>query len=378
MRILLMGPYPLPGESLAGGAMAAVSDLARGLARRSELDIHIASAHVGVAPATHRDGPLTIHRLPVTAGRRLRWQRHMRHALRQIAHQVHPDIIHAHGTGFYAAAALDAPLPSVITVHGITYHEARRSHAQGLKIQIVWLYDALFEAWVLRRARHCIAISPHVHQAFARYRHIHWHDIPNPIADACFDLPHRPHPGRLLLPARVIPRKAIDIAIRGFATIAATYPHARLIIAGETDTDPAYVARCRQLVVRHQLQTRVHFLGALSRGELLAQYQQAAAVILPSHQETAPIVIAEALAVGCPVIATAVGGIPDMIETGSTGLLIPPNHPQALADALHQLCAHPEIIPRWSQNARLVAQVYRLDHVVDKTLAVYQHLQANA
>ncbi|NOZ49152.1 MAG: glycosyltransferase family 4 protein [Chloroflexi bacterium] len=378
MRILIMGPYPLPGEPLAGGAMAAVYDLAQGLARRPQLEVHIASAHVGVRPGVDRQGALTIHRLPLTTGRRLRWQRHMRRALLQIVRSTQPDLIHAHGTNFYAAAALDAPQPSVITVHGITYREAQRSGASGWKTQIVWWYDALYEAWVLRRARRCIAISPHVRQAFSRFPHIRWHDIPNPIDDACFALPRHPQPGRFLLPARVIPRKGIDVAIRGLAAIAPENPQLQLRIAGETDTDPGYVAHCRQLVAQHHLQQHVHFLGVLSRPALLAEYEGAAAVILPSHQETAPIVIAEALAAGCPVIATAVGGVPDMLEAETTGLLIPANDPQALAAAWQHFFAHPEKAHLWSQNARRAAQPYRLDSVVNKTLAVYEELMVSS
>lgn len=374
MRILIMGPYPLPEEPLAGGAMAAVYDLAQGLAHRPQLEVHIVSAHVGIVPRRDRQGALTIHRLPITSGRRLRWQRDMRRALLQIVQQTQPDLIHAHGTNFYAAAALDARQPSVITVHGITYDEARRSRTRGMKTQIVWWYDAHYEAWVLHRSRHCIAISPHVRQAFSRFSHIRWHDIPNPIADDCFALPLRAQPGRILLPARVIPRKGIDIAIRSLAIIAPQKPQLQLRIAGETTTDPDYVTHCRHLISQYHLERNVLFLGALSRSALLAEYESAAVVVLPSHQETAPIVIAEALAAGCPVIATSVGGVPDMIEAETTGLLIPPDDPQALAAAFQHFFAHPENTRRWPENARAAAQPYRLDSVVDKILAVYQEL----
>ncbi len=374
MRILIMGPYPLPDAPLAGGQQAAVVDLAQGLVHRSQHEVHVASAHLGITPTTERQGSLTIHRLPLHGRRRLRGQRHIRRGLLAIAYRLQPDIIHAHGTSFYAAAALDAPQPAIITVHGITYREAQHSHVHDLKTQLVWWYDALFEAWVLRRARHCIAISPQVRQAFARYRHIHWHDIPNPIDDLCFQIPRQPQPGRLLLPARVIPRKAIDVAIRAMAGLTGQYPYLQLRIAGETESDPAFVQHCRQLVAANQLENHVHFLGVRRRPQLLDEYRQAAAVILPSHQETAPIVIAEALAAGCPVIATTVGGVPDMIADGETGLLVPPADPPALAAALRRFLSRPQEAARWSANARHAARIYRLDNVLAQTLNVYQQL----
>jgi glycosyltransferase involved in cell wall biosynthesis len=381
MRVLLFGPYPLPSQTLVGGATAVVQMLARGLARRPGQEVFVAAAQPGIASGLENDGPLTIHRLPVMRFRRLRWQSDTRRALVAVASAVQPDVIHAHGVNFYGAAALDAPYPSLVTVHGVIKREAALSGAQNLKEWLAWRYDALYEAWVLRRARHCTAISPYVRRAFAGYTHIAWRDIANPVEDDCFDLAPQPQPGRLLCPARVIPRKGIDTLIRAFACIAPDFPAAHLHIAGETETHPGFVAACRDLIAAAGLPERVCLLGNLARPDLLAAYQGAQAVVLAARQETAPVALAEAMAAGCPVVATAVGGVPDMVgaeqPAAMAGLLVPPDDVAALAQALAQALSDPIQATHWGQQARLLAQRFRLDAVVNQTMEAYREVIGN-
>ena len=82
---------------------------------------------------------------------------------------------------------------------------------------------------------------------------------------------------------------------------------------------------------------RVHALGALPRERVLELLAAADVVALSSARESFPHVLVEALAVGTPVIATAVGGVPEIVADGVNGLLVPPNDPEALAVAISRL-----------------------------------------
>ena len=378
MRILIFGPYPFLGQPVSGGVMAVVHALAQGLSQRDGLKVAVAAVHVESHVSVAQDGPITIYRLPVTHRSRLRLRRRLRSALQDIARDFRPDIIHAHGTGLYAAAALDGDWPNVITVHGVIRQEAALSGARTLKERLVWQYDALFEDRVLRRARNCIAISPYVRRAFARYRQIRWQDIENPVNDDCFDVIPQPQAGRLLSVARIIPRKGIDVLITAFADIADAHSQAQLRLAGETTSMPEYVAHCRALISDAKLEDRVHLLGSLQHVELLEEFSHAQASVLAARQETAPVAVAESLAAGCPVVATRAGGVPDMVEHEKTGLLLPSDDPVALASALDQCLNDPVQTSIWGKNARQAAGRYRLDVIVDKTLAVYEQSTINS
>ena len=374
MRILIFGPYPFSGQPVSGGVMAVVHALAQGLSQRDGLEVAVAAVHVESHVGVEQDGPITIYRLPVLPRSRLRWRRRLRSALQNCARDFRPDVIHAHGTGVYAAAALDGDWPSVITVHGIIRQEAALSGARTLKERLVWQYDAFFEDRVLRRAQKCIAISPYVQQAFSSYSQIRWWDIENPVTDDCFAISPQPQAGRLLSVARIIPRKGIDALISAFSSVADAYPQAQLRLAGETTSMPEYVAHCRTLVADAKLTDRVHFLGGLQHADLLKEFSLAQASVLAARQETAPVAVAESLATGCPVVATQAGGVPNMVEHGKTGLLLPPDDLDALASALDQCLADPKQSRIWGENARQAAGRYRLDSIVDKTLAVYEDI----
>jgi len=374
MRILLFGPYPLADNRITGGVMAVVRALAQGLTRHPDIEVAVASALPGNAERVEKEGRLTIYRVGIPRLPRTRRHRSIRRKLVAVANDFRPAIIHAHGTGYYAAAALDGYWPVILTAHGVVSLEAKRSGASGFKDKLAWRYDAAMEARVLRRARHAIAISPYIRQAFAAYPHLQWIDIPNPVDDRFFEIDHQPEPGRLFSPARIIPRKGVDTLIRAFAAIADAFPAATLRLAGETASMPDFARHCREIVADAGLADRVHFLGNLDKEALSEEFSRAAGVALPARQETAPVAIEEALAAGCPVIAARVGGVPWMIAHEQNGLLVPPDDVQSLAGALNRLLANNDDAALWSQNARTSAQIYRLNAVAAATLAAYQQV----
>ena len=114
-------------------------------------------------------------------------------------------------------------------------------------------------------------------------------------------------------------------------------------------------------------------LGYVSREEVLDRYRQAAVVVCPSRRDGFPVACAEAMAHGCAVVATSVGGLPDMIVDGETGLLVPPRDPQALRAAVDRLLADPELRRRLGDAARArISALAGWDSVVDATLAAYE------
>lgn len=155
-------------------------------------------------------------------------------------------------------------------------------------------------------------------------------------------VPREP-PGSLvaLVPATLARRKGQDVLLRALARLPgdAVRPW-RVWLAG----DGPERAPLRELARRLGVGARVRWLGR--RGDVFALMARAEAVVLPSRTEGHPLALLEALALGRAVVATAVGGVPEVVAPERTGLLVPPEDPAALADALARLGADPGLGPR--------------------------------
>ena len=181
--------------------------------------------------------------------------------------------------------------------------------------------------------------------------------IPNGVDFARLDREAAAAPGPLpprapdslvaLVPASLVPVKGHDVLLESLALLAARGRRdLELWLAGEGDARAGLEARAR----RYGLATRVHFLGR--REDVFALMRSADLVALPSRREGHPLALLEALALGRPAVASAVGGIDEIVHPGRTGLLVPPEHPAALADALGRLCADPALRERLGRAAR--------------------------
>jgi starch synthase len=117
----------------------------------------------------------------------------------------------------------------------------------------------------------------------------------------------------------------------------------------------------------------VHFLGVRPREELVSWYQRASVFVAPSRWDNSPNTIYEAMACGTPVVASRVGGIPELVDDGRTGLLVLPGDPKALADAINTLLCDSAKRRQMEIAAREKAVTeYRVDQVVRKNLVLYQ------
>jgi glycogen synthase len=131
---------------------------------------------------------------------------------------------------------------------------------------------------------------------------------------------------------RLVPQKGYDILVRAFDQLASEFPDLELVIAGDGPQSP----QLHQMVIDHELQNRVHLLGSVDHQRALSLMAGAAVFALCSRHEPQGIVILEAMAAGAPVVASAVGGVPEIVD-GSNGFLFPADDHVALADRLRQV-----------------------------------------
>jgi glycosyltransferase involved in cell wall biosynthesis len=141
--------------------------------------------------------------------------------------------------------------------------------------------------------------------------------------------------GRLLCVAAVVAHKGQDVLVEALGGLADA-PW-RCTFAGSLDREPRFVERLRRSAATTGCAERIRFSGPLVGVDLHQEYQRSDLLVLPSRLEAYGMVVTEALAVGLPVVATAVGGVPEALgrtPDGPPGLLVPPEDPQALREAL--------------------------------------------
>ena len=341
---------------------------------------------IGFGYDSHRfagDCPLILGgcQVPHPRGDRLLWHQPAVAPLRSRLRDIDPEIVHAHMAGHYADAALRSGKPALITLHGVVFREASLALAHSaLPARARWLLDAAYERWIVGRAKDLVAISPYVAKEYRKLTGARFHAIENPVDDRFFGVAERtPEPDdatfHLLCPARVIPRKDIMTLLRLFALVRNVVQSARLEIAGQIDADPAYMLLCRQVATELGINQHVRFLGNVGGEQLLDAYGRAHLVLLTSRQETAPEIVAEAMAAGRVVVATRVGGVPAMVSEGHTGLLAEAGDARGLADAVIALLADPARRARMAANAQREAGMrFQLQAVVTRTIELYRSL----
>lgn len=162
-------------------------------------------------------------------------------------------------------------------------------------------------------------------------------------------------PATAVLYAGVLtPLKGVHVLLDAFAKVIKHLPEARLWIAGRAE-NKEYAAALRQQVVALCLNESVEFTGEVSQQELARYMARCRVLVLPSLSEALGRVVFEAMAAGKPVVGSAVGGIPEIVQEGETGFLVPPGDPEPLADRLSWLLSHPEEAAEMGKRARAFA-----------------------
>lgn len=196
--------------------------------------------------------------------------------------------------------------------------------------------------------------------------------VPYPVDTVLFNPGRgRGGPPVVLFVGRVEKRKGADVLMRAIPQVLDKRPECKFVFAGAVADDMRHVAKAPP--------TGLEFLGARPHEELVGWYQRASLLVVPSLWDNSPNVIYEAMACGTPVIASRVGGIPELVDDAITGLLVPPGDPQALAESIIRLLDDVKTRVLMGQCAREKAVAeYSVDKIVTQTLDFYQRSLQNS
>jgi L-malate glycosyltransferase len=170
---------------------------------------------------------------------------------------------------------------------------------------------------------------------------------------------------------RLEEQKGQEFLLAAVPELRQTIPDLQVIIVG----DGRLKTQLENQAVTLGIAEAVHFLG--TRRDLPRLYRAMDIFVLPSLWEGLPLVLLKAMAAGLPVIATRVSGAEDVIADGENGRLIPPRQPEALARAVLELYARPDLWPLWGDQAReTIRQKYSLEAMLIHLERLYEELAA--
>jgi len=291
--------------------------------------------------------------------------------------RVSPDVVHGIGTEHpFAHIATTLPYPSVITVHGVMSRVIKAVQVPPWSPKRMF---ARLERRVLRTARHVITISPYVEEALQIGAGTHTYDIENSIDRVFFegDLTAVPRSG-LAFVGMIQPRKGVDVLLEALQLLPPSdRPKPIMIIGSVVPEYESYARGLREFIAEKGLEEWITFSGGLDQRQLSRALRSVEALVLPSREETAPMVIAEAMACGARIVASDVGGVRHMVRPHATGLIVPPERPAALAEALRQ-ALNDDLFPPREVGRAEAQRRFHPDTVAEATEAVYRKVLADA
>ncbi|MEW6706237.1 MAG: glycosyltransferase family 4 protein [Pseudomonadota bacterium] len=281
-------------------------------------------------------------------------------------------LVHVHTSSFSSfwrktpvlACAMLTGRPFIVSLHGGAFRDFYA--ARG----------ALGQAWirlVMRRARRFVVLTESWRRwATAVEPRAQVCVIPNTVLPAATPVPSRaagPGRGALLFLGRIEAEKGIFVLVRALAQAHAAGARWRLVCGGTGDMDAVRNAMHEAGLPREAVEFR-GWVGGAEKAALLAECEL---LVLPSQVENMPVVILEAFAQGKPVIASRVGGVPDMLSQDIEGRLLAPGDTEGLAaalvDAWHEAAA-------WRQRGEAARERFRRDYACDAVLARVEALYA--
>jgi glycosyltransferase involved in cell wall biosynthesis len=301
------------------------------------------------------------------------------------AREQQADVIHAHWAIPTGPAAVQAAhrlgVPSVITMHG---GDVYVNPEQGYDFPTRWYVRPALR-WTLRKADALTAITEdcqnHALRAGAPADSIrlvfNGTDLErfSPVAHRNGAPDPRFGPQMIFACRQLFPRKGIRFLIEAAAQLKPRFPELKVVVAGDGFERPELVRLAAQLGIAAD----VTFLGWVPNAELPQYYRAAAVSVIPSLEEGFGIPAAEAMGCETPVVASDAGGLPEVVENGVTGLVVPRGDSSALATAIGSLLADPERRFRMGQAGRERAlRLFDWDRTAAQFEQIYREVGAGA
>ena len=384
MNIIQFGPYPLNASCIKGGVESSVYGLSQTLVQRHEVSVFDIPRLEGKDTVDIQNG-VYIHRYKNCGTHNQDAVQRMDEILRDIV-ALHPDIVHVHGTGEISAiiykALKEYGFKVIMTIHGLLHVEKKNQLRKKLSLKHIYQYlhqsriefDALENTSVAIVDTEYVAIQLRKIFKEKKVKRLpEMHVIPQGVNKVYLSLGTNPQDDLILSVGAISERKGHLYLLQAFEQVCALRPSAKLIIAGSL-ADRQYYDILNAYVAQSPYKDNITIYTNLPQEDIFALYQKAKIFALHSQEESQGIVFAEAMAVGLPVVATKVGGVPYVVHDTENGLLAEYGDVNAFADNILRLLNEANLYINMQSRNKQEAIDYDWATIASKVEKLYRTL----
>lgn len=366
MKVAICGGYPYKKEPIWGGVHAVLFNLNKGLKKYSNLNYNI---------ITHTNKcEKDIEKI-----KNIYYLKDPKIYIGTINYSFYPlkvnhffkkhnyDLINAHTIDF-AYNNLKNVNKLIFTIHGINWEEMKYfTPIQKFLWKNVYIKQT---KKVLKHVKYIISINNYVNKVIENKTNAMIININNPVQDKYFKIKDNSKENQLFYIGVINRRKNLYSLIKALVYVKREISNFHLNIAGKV-TDKKYFDNIQNFINKNNLKKNIQYLGIISEEEKIKQFSNMNVLILPSLQETAPMVISESFASGKPVITSNRCGMPSMINHGNNGLLFNPEDPIDIANKIIYLLNNKNEYNRMRINTKSFAIE---NHSIKKVTKSYHNL----
>lgn len=375
-----------------GGVETAVHEMGRELVKKGHRVTVITARNPLSAPAHEQVDGLCVHRVPMfMPGVTMHsgWRRYILAAAKLVAAPIisasclytaarifaddPPDLVNIHYIGGNALYGILLSrllrVPLVVNIHG---EDIARDPAKSRLCRILVRFALGQSQAVLCNSAYLQQLAAQIAPAISHKSEV----VGNGVRLEEFEAaePFVSNYPYILGIGRFVHKKGFDQLILAFAKAKPNLGEAKLVLAG----DGPDRADSQQLAANCGAGDHIEFKGYVNHHSAISLMKGAQIVVVPSRREPFGIVAVEAMAAGTPVIASAVGGLPEIIRDGKNGILVPDSHPDEMAEAMQMLWQQPAIRAKLAAEARrTVATQYTWSQVTQRMLEQYRNVLAS-
>jgi glycosyltransferase involved in cell wall biosynthesis len=381
MKILIFGPYPLEGECIKGGVSSVIVNLVQGLMKKKDSEILVFSPQLNIKNEFSIDltKNVKIFYYPFRKYRsnKLDLLLRVRKKLRIIINSFNPDIIHIQGNGSVLLVSnMQYSNITVVTQHGILSQEIK--YMKSIRSKASQILNIIIENHFKKRIKNWIFISKY-NQELAKQSSFNLMNecvIYNPVNDTFFN--ENPTNNlqfdRIYYVGSIIRRKGLLDLLKSIKVLNKNNKRYYLEIVGDF-IEFEYKNEIVNYIEGNDLKKQIIFHGWKKSEEIQQISKNIAIFVLPSYQETLPIVIAEAMASGKTVVSTNIAGIPEMIDDKENGFLFERGSVNQLTEILSYLYNNTQLIKDVSVKSKEKAKLlFSSNNVAEKTYQYYNSI----